>query len=70
MVPADKVTNNVVIAVCRLLYINNLKQEINGTKAYEKTSTDEKSVVYSHLNEFPVCVKERQHKLPTMYWLP
>ena len=34
----------------------------------------EKSVVYSHSNEIPkkfaVDVKERQDRLPTMYWLP
>ena len=42
------------------------------TKAYEETSIDEKSVVYSHSNEIPnkfvVDVKERQDRLPTMYW--
>ena len=73
LVPADKAANNVVV-VCRLHYINTLKQELNGTKAYEETSKDEKSVVYSHLNEIPkkfvVDVKERQDRLPTMYWLP
>ena len=73
MVPADKAANNVVV-VCRLHYINTLKQELNGTKAYEETSKDEMSVVYSHLNEIPnkfaVDVKERQDRLPTMYWLP
>ena len=52
LVPADKVANNIVV-VCRLHYINTLKQELNGTKAYEETSTDEKTVVYSHLNELP-----------------
>ena len=45
---------------------------INGTKAYEETSIDEKAVVYSHSNEIPnkfaVYVKERQDRLPTMYW--
>ena len=50
------------------------KQELNGTKAYKETSADEKTVVNSHLNELPlrfsVGVKERQDKLPTMYWLP
>ena len=60
--------------VCRLHYINTLKQELNGTKAYEETSIDEKYVVYSHSNEIPnkfaVDVKERQYRLPTMYWLP
>ena len=73
MVPADKAANNVVV-VCRLNFINTLNQELNGTKAYEKTSIDDKSVVYSHSNEIPhkfaVDVKERQDRLPTMYWLP
>ena len=73
MVPADKAANNVVF-VCRFHYINTLKQELNGTKAYEKTSKDEKSVVNSHSNEIPkkfaVDVKERQDRLSTMYWLP
>ena len=72
-VPADKAANNVVV-VCRLHYINTLKQELNGTKAYEETSIDEKYVVYSHSNEIPtkfvVDVKERQDRLLTMYWLP
>ena len=61
LVPADKGANNVVV-VCQLHYINTLKQEFNGTKAYEETSIDEKSVVYSHSNEIPnkfaVDVKE------------
>ena len=52
LVPADKAGNHVVV-VCRLHYINTLKQELNGTKAYEETSIDEKSVVYSHSNEIP-----------------
>ena len=73
LVPADKAANNVVV-VCRLHFINTLKQELNGTKAYEETSINEKSVVYSHTNEIPnkfaVDVKERQDRLPTMYWLP
>ena len=74
LVPADKAANNVAV-VCRLHYINTLKQELNGTKAYKETSIDEKSVVYSHSNEIPsnkfaVDVKERQDRLPTMYWLP
>ena len=73
LVPADKAANNVVV-VCRLHYINTLKQELNRTKAYEETSIDEKPVVYSHSNEIPnkfaVDVKERQDRLPTMYWLP
>ena len=53
---------------------NTLKQKLNGTKSYEETSTDKKIVVNSHSNELPykfaVNVKERQDKLPTMYWLP
>ena len=57
-----------------LHYINTLKQEINGTKAYKETSTDEKTVVNSQSNDMPykfaVNVKERQDKFLTMYWLP
>ena len=69
-----------LLFVCRLLYIDTLKQELNGIKAYEETSKDERSVVYSHSNEIPykfeisnkfaVDVKERQDWLPAMYWLP
>ena len=73
LVPADKAANNVVV-VCRLHYINTLKQELNGTKVYEETSIDEKSVVKSHSNVIPkqitVDVKERQDRLPTMHELP
>ena len=69
LVPADIAANNVVV-VCRLHYIYPLKQELNGTKAYEETSTDEKSVVNSHSNDitykFAVNVEERQDRLPTM----
>ena len=46
----------------------------SGTKAYKETSEEEKSVVNGHCNhlalKFSVCVKERQDRLPTMYWLP
>ena len=73
MVPADKAANNVVV-VCRLHYINTLKQELDGTRAYKEKDSDEISVVNAHLNEIPVkfsvCVSEGQDKLPTMYWLP
>ena len=47
LIPADKAANNIVV-ICRLHYINTLKQEPNGTKAYEETSTVEKTVVNSH----------------------
>ena len=73
LVPADKAANNVVV-VCRLHYLNTLKQELDGTRAYLETDTDEVSVVNAHLNALPVkfsvCVNEGQDKLPTMYWLP
>ena len=50
-----------------------LKHELNGTKVYKETSTDE-TVVNSHSNDLPykfaVTVKGRQDKLLTMYWLP
>ena len=73
MVPVDKAANNIVV-VCRLHYIISLKQVLSGTKAYKETSTDEKTVVNSRSNNLPfkfaVNVKERQDKLPMMYWLP
>ena len=73
LVPADKAANNVVF-VCRLHYVNTLKQELDGTRAYLETDTDEVSVVNAHLNDLPVkfsvCVNEGQDKLPTMHWLP
>ena len=53
LVPADKAANNVV-AVCRLHYVNTLKQELDGTRAYLETDTDEVSVVNAHLNDLPV----------------
>ena len=56
--------------VCRLHYVNTLKQELDGTRAYLETDTDEVSVVNAHLNDLPVkfsvCVNEGQDKLPTM----
>ena len=73
LVPAEKAANNIV-AVCRLHYINTLKQELYGTNPYKETSSDEKTVVNSHSNDlpykFPVNVKECQDKLPKMNLLP
>ena len=55
-------------------YNYTFKQELNGTKASEEISIDEKSVVYSHSNVIPnkfnIDVKEHQDRFPTMYWLP
>ena len=51
-----------------------MKQELDGTRAYQETDSDEMSVVDAHLNKLPVMfsvsVNEGQHKLPSMYWLP
>ena len=73
LVPADEVAYNVVV-VCRLHYINTLKQELDGTRAYQETDSDEVSVVNADVNELPVkfsvCASEGQDKLPTTYWLP
>ena len=53
LVPAAKTANN-VIDVFRLHYINKLKQELDGTRAYQETDSNEISVVNAHLNELPV----------------
>ena len=61
MVPTDKAASNAVV-ICRLHYVNTLKQELDGTRAYQEKETDEISVVNVHLNElsvkFAVCVNE------------
>ena len=68
MVSTDKAANNCVV-VLRLHYINTLKQELSGTKAYEQTSKNEKSVIDNHIfhnaTSLAVSVKEDQEKLPT-----
>ena len=73
LAPADKAANNVVV-VCRLYYINTLKQELGSTKTYERISTDESSIVNTHsidiTAKFAVSIKEKQDRLPTLYWLP
>ena len=55
-------------------YIDTLKQELSGTKAYEQTSEKEKSVINNHIfhnaTRFAVSVNEDQDRLPTFYWLP
>ena len=58
--------------VCRLHYINTLKQQFDGTRAYQETDSDEMSVVSAHELpvKFSVCVIEGQDELSTMYWLP
>ena len=51
-----------------------LKQELRGTKAYEQTSAEEKSVTNHHIfqnaTRFGVSVDEDQERLPTFYWVP
>ena len=72
LVPADKAANNVVV-VSRLHYIDTLKQELSGTKAYEQTSEKEKTVINNHIfhnaTRFAVSVSEYQERLPTFCWL-
>ena len=34
-----------VVVVCRLHYINTLKQELHGTRAYKETDSDEASEI-------------------------
>ena len=73
LAPADKAANNIVV-VWRLYYISTLKQELGSTKTYERISTDERSIVNTHSTDitakFAVSIKEKQDRLPTLYWLP
>ena len=67
LVPADKAANNAVV-VCRLHYVNTLKQELDGTRAYLETDTDEVSVVNAHLNDLPVKgIDSETHIWPCTY---
>ena len=54
--------------------ILTLQNRNRGTEAYKETSEEEKSVVNGRCNHlalnFLVCVKERQDRLPMVYWLP
>ena len=47
-----QIAANNVVAVCRLHYVNTLKQELDGTRAYLETDTDEVSVDNAHLRMF------------------
>ena len=53
---------------------NTLKQELSGTKAYEKTSEKEKCVInnriFHNATMFAVSVNGDHERLPTFYWLP
>ena len=73
LAPADKAANNVVV-VRRLYYINTLIQELGSIKTYERISTDERSIANTHsidiTAKFAVSTKEKQDRLPTLYWLP
>ena len=52
LVPVDKAANKVVV-VLRLHYIKTLKQERSGTKVYEQTSAEEKSLISHHVFKMP-----------------
>ena len=52
----------------------NIHKKEGGSYYYKETSEEENSLVNGHCNhialKLSVCVKERQDRLPTMYWLP
>ena len=56
------------------ILIISIKQELGSTKTYERVSTDERSIVNTHsidiTAKFAVSIKEKQDRLPTVYWLP
>ena len=64
----------IMLLLCDDYYINTLKQELGSTKTYERISTDERSIVNTHsigsTAKFAVTIKEKQDRLPTLYWLP
>ena len=65
----------IMLLLCDDFIISNtLKQELGSTKTYERISTDERSIVNTHsidiTAKFAVSMKEKQDRLPTLYWLP
>ena len=64
LVPADKAANNIVVT--RLLYINTLKQELSGTKAYEHTSEKESVInnnIFHNFAKFAVIKRGFLHSV-------
>ena len=55
LVPADKAAKNVIV-VCRLNFVKTLKQELDGTRAYLETDTDEMSVSNAHFTCYVFCL--------------
>ena len=49
---------------------NSLIQELGSKKTYKRISTDERSNVNTHSIDIAVSIKEKQDRLPTLYWLP
>ena len=56
------------------LFDDYITFKLSGPRAYKEVSEEENSVVNDHCGHLPlkfsVNVKDRQDKLPTMYWLP
>ena len=46
---------------------NTLTQELDGTRAYQETDTDEISVVNAHLNELPVKFSDYVNEAKTRF---
>ena len=55
LVPAVKANNNIGV-VCRLHYINTLKQELDGTGAYQETDNDEMQTADCRMMLFPLLL--------------
>ena len=64
----------IMLLLCDDHYTNTLIQELGSTKTYERVSTGKRSVVNTHSTDitakFAVSSKEKQDRLPTLYWLP
>ena len=73
LIPADKAANSAIV-VDDYTTLTLKKQDLSGTKAYEQTSAEEKSVINHHIcqnaTSFGVSVDEDQERLSTFYWLP
>ena len=65
----------IMLLLCDDFIISNTPiQELASTKTYERISNEERSIVNTHsidiTAKFAVSIKEKQDRLPTLYWLP
>ena len=71
-VPVDKAGNNIA-CVCRRLYCQILRHELETTATYELSKQEEKKIIGEHVNflkPFNLAPSTSEQNLPYLYWIP